>query len=264
MTVNSSSGNDPVRAATLLRDRNAVPVKVVNPILGKRLTAARKAAGLTQEELAEKVGLQQTSIAEIEAGRVRRPKKLREIARTVGRSEEHLLGEDQTPASGVHLRFAEVAEVPVVGPVEAGVFRVVEEFDDAMEPATIVAARDPRFPRARLYAFTVHGDSMDAVGITQGDIVVAVDFVDCGLPLRDGMTIIAECSRDGGHTIERTLKEIATFRDRVELLPRSHNIKYKKFVIKPNYSPSEPSKSDDGAKIKILAVVLRVNKELPV
>jgi SOS-response transcriptional repressor LexA len=274
MTVNRLSGKPPARTAALgvsthknLTGRgDDVPPKVINPTLGKRLTTARKAAGITQADLASIVGMNQTAIAEIEGGRVRRPKKLREIARAVGRSEEYLLGEDddQRPPTSPHLRFAEVAEVPVVGKVEAGVFRVVEGFDDALPSAIVVVARDPRFPRARLYAFEVQGDSMDAVGILPGDLVITADFIDAGLPLRDGMTVVAECTRDGGHTVERTLKEVATFKDRVELVPRSTNKKHQKFVIKPNYDPSEPSKSEDGAQIKVLAVVLRVNKELAV
>lgn len=66
---------------------------VVNLELGRRLAAARAARGLSQGALATIVGMKQTAIGEIEAGRVMRPKKLREIARAVGKSEEWLLGE---------------------------------------------------------------------------------------------------------------------------------------------------------------------------
>lgn len=67
--------------------------KVVNRALGKRVAATREAKGLTQEQLAEAAGMKQSAIGEIEAGRVRRPKKLREIAAALDCDEGFLLGE---------------------------------------------------------------------------------------------------------------------------------------------------------------------------
>lgn len=74
--------------------------KVVNKALGQRVAKAREEAGLSQAQLAKAVGMRQSAIGEIEAGRVSRPKKLREIAREVHRTEEYLLGEGEirTPA----------------------------------------------------------------------------------------------------------------------------------------------------------------------
>lgn len=63
-------------------------------VLAERLRQARDARGLSQIELAERVGMKQTGIASIEAGSVERPRKLREIARALGCDEAWLLGED--------------------------------------------------------------------------------------------------------------------------------------------------------------------------
>jgi phage repressor protein C with HTH and peptisase S24 domain len=71
--------------------------KVVNRALGLRLAAARQKAKLSQPQLAEMVGMTQSAIAEIEGGRVKRPKKLREIARAIGQTEEWLLDEPARP-----------------------------------------------------------------------------------------------------------------------------------------------------------------------
>lgn len=64
-----------------------------NKILGDRLSRAREARGLSQQDLGEMVGMSQQAIAAIESGKVQRPRRLRELARSVGVSEEHLLNE---------------------------------------------------------------------------------------------------------------------------------------------------------------------------
>lgn len=68
--------------------------KVVNKALGERVKQAREAAGLTQSQLATAIGSEgkQSAIAEIEAGRVRRPKRLHEIAKATNTTVEWLLG----------------------------------------------------------------------------------------------------------------------------------------------------------------------------
>lgn len=68
--------------------------------LGHRLKSAREAAGLSQAELAERVGMSQQGVADIET-KGGRPRKLIEIARACGVSPEWLLGEnvEKTSAS---------------------------------------------------------------------------------------------------------------------------------------------------------------------
>lgn len=60
--------------------------------LGHRLKRAREAAGLSQAELADRVGMSQQGVADIET-KGGRPRKLIEIARVCGVSPEWLLGE---------------------------------------------------------------------------------------------------------------------------------------------------------------------------
>lgn len=45
-----------------------------------RLKSARKAAGLSQTALAEKIGMDQTAIGQMEQGKIKQPRKLNEIA----------------------------------------------------------------------------------------------------------------------------------------------------------------------------------------
>ena len=62
--------------------------------LGNRLKSARESAGLSQAELAERVGMSQQGVADIET-KGGRPRKLIEIARACGVTPEWLLGESQ-------------------------------------------------------------------------------------------------------------------------------------------------------------------------
>jgi transcriptional regulator with XRE-family HTH domain len=67
--------------------------------LGLRIAAARKAAGLTQTQLAEQLGIAQQTLAHYEAGRLRvAVALLSPLARALGVSTEALLGEQAPPA----------------------------------------------------------------------------------------------------------------------------------------------------------------------
>ncbi len=59
--------------------------------LAKRLRYAREQAGLTQSSLARQVGIKPQAIQFIEAGQVRRPRNLVEIATILGVAPEWLL-----------------------------------------------------------------------------------------------------------------------------------------------------------------------------
>lgn len=62
--------------------------------LGARIARRRDALNITQEELAEAVGMSQQGIGSIELGEVERPRKLREIAAVLGTTQEWLLWEE--------------------------------------------------------------------------------------------------------------------------------------------------------------------------
>lgn len=58
--------------------------------LGLRIAEARKSIGLSQDQLAQATGYEQTSIAEIEAGNVAAPRRWREIADVLGIPHEEI------------------------------------------------------------------------------------------------------------------------------------------------------------------------------
>lgn len=149
----------------------------------------------------------------------------------------------------------------VVGTVEAGAFREVSEFDD-VERVVIWLPADERFPDARMMAFDVAGDSMNLLRprpILPGDRIACVAFEDVAdqLPLRDGMTVVVERRRDGGHIREWSVKQLEIYENRVEFHPRSSNPKHKSIVVRRD------TFADDGTEVEIIAVVRQILNSVP-
>ncbi len=68
--------------------------------LGKRLQEARRAAGLTQQELCQKAGLSYSTLAKIERGAIKAPSifTIQSIAEAIHTSLDALIGREITPA----------------------------------------------------------------------------------------------------------------------------------------------------------------------
>ena len=148
------------------------------------------------------------------------------------------------------------------GIVEAGAFRAAPDFTDIEEEPTFDLP-DPKFPWARQVSFTVAGDSMNKLQprpILPGDKVICVDFEDLNgrVPLRDGMVVVVERTRDGGHLREWSIKQLELYGDRMEFHPRSSNPKHKPIIVPVDYQ------ADDGETFRILALVRRISNEIPI
>lgn len=165
------------------------------PPIAARLRTARKALNLSQGDLAERVGMSQQGIGEIERGIVDRPKKLRELARAVQRTEDWLLGEDGPPtaAHSTTIRSADVAmpardampnDVPVhgtaAGSLEGSFIFDGGEVDYVRRPPGIANARD-------VYAIFVEGASMEPEH-PEGDL----RFVNPRRPIRPGDSAVVQ------------------------------------------------------------------------
>jgi transcriptional regulator with XRE-family HTH domain len=166
--------------------------------LGTRLKAAREAAGLTQQELAERVGMSgQQAIGMIESGKSKNPTKLVDIARACGVTPEFLLGREvgaplKTKADRPAPRLKEPRAEKTVPEYDlrAGAGYSGGKNDRAWNDATGWEADEPveswglpsAFVERELglqYGFTdiiqVRGDSMDdgtAKGFISGDRVI--------------------------------------------------------------------------------------------
>ena len=77
------------------------PSKKPRTDFGNRLHAAREAAGLSQAQVANKLGVHQTSYAAWERHPVAlRPEQLKALAESCGVTVEHLLGTEEAPKRG--------------------------------------------------------------------------------------------------------------------------------------------------------------------
>lgn len=156
--------------------------------------------------------------------------------------------------------LGELVPVKIAGKVKAGEFIAIEDLGDWEEPEEFLDTRDPRFPHARHLGFEVEGDSMNALKprpIQDGDRLSALAYEDIAdrYPLRDGMIVVVERTRHGGHEREWSVKQLEIYEDRMEFHPRSTNPRYKPIVIKRD------SLADDGVTVEIIAIVRRLVAE---
>jgi SOS-response transcriptional repressor LexA len=159
---------------------------------------------------------------------------------------------EATPSDG------QIISIPIVGIAEAGAFREVIEYND-VEPEYLFAERDPDFPRARMFAMKIAGDSMNDAEppILPGSRVICVDFDETGLPLAEGMLVVIERSRDEGQMLEWSIKEVEIHEDRVEYCPRSTNKGHRPIVVPYNADP------EDTRMIRVMGLVRSINYAVP-
>lgn len=219
--------------------------------------------GWSKAELARRSGITYDSINKYMRGDIDNPRGnvMAKLAQTIDKPllwlrdgiEMDTLSEVLTPVS--------ISTVRVAGTVEAGTFREVDEFDQS-ENVEIAVPKDERFPHARQIAFNVSGDSMNDLKprpILPGDRAICVAYEDVAddATLRDGMVVVVERTRDGGHTREWSIKQVELYEDRTVFAPRSTNPKHKPIVIKRDIE------ADDGTRVEIIGLVRRVINDLP-
>jgi phage repressor protein C with HTH and peptisase S24 domain len=223
----------------LLGSVPAMKRPVVNAALGQRVKEARKALGLTQGELADRVGdIGQSLVAEIEAGRIARPGRSRELARALQITEDELLGEAASddpapiprtpgPASNAgapeYVQFASAPLIPVFGQAAGGYEGRFEmngqKIADVFCPPPLVGIRGA-------YAVYVFGDSMEPRYFA-GETVWLHPY----LPVRKGDFVVAQIRGKGpGEPLSAYVKQF---------LGRSSNNGLKLKSLNPGSSDTE-------------------------
>lgn len=179
--------------------------------LGKRISSARIAAGLSQSELAERVGVRQTTISAIESGANASPRKWRELASALAIPEDELLSlsrrasdeKGRTRLSPDVKKFAPmrrpvspigggVRRLPVYGRATGGVDGEyvfngeILDYEDC--PPELLDVPDA-------YAVYIGGDSM-APRYESGDVA----WVHPGKPAKTGNGVVVQVAHENGET----------------------------------------------------------------
>lgn len=210
--------------------------------------------GKSQTGLAKALGLHPSAINKVVSGK--RQLKSHEVAGAAAYFGEAAPGGEEVKPSS-----AKWVPARKVGIVAAGLFREVDEFDQS-EPEEITVPRDENFPNARQLTFEVEGDSMNELRprpILPGDTIVATAYEDVAhrVVLRDGMVVVVQRTRDGGHMREWSVKQIEIYEDRTEFHPRSNNPKHKPIVVQRQFD------ADDGVSVEVIGVVRMVLNTMP-
>ena len=227
--------------------------------VGDRIKKARKEKGMTQSELGAALGVRQSVVSEMEAGKIKNwPLHATAIVRILGKPRSFFEPEEtQEPpktASVVPPIKDLRRRIPVVGDVQAGVWlevvaREAYEFDEH------VSMDVSGYETARLKAMRVIGPSMNRV-FPSGRYVILADPSEAGL--RNGDKVVIERRING--LVEITLKEFIEEADgRIALWPRSDHPDFQA----PIYLRSRDDLDQDGPRIVGVVVAEYARYERP-
>ncbi|MEM1047475.1 MAG: helix-turn-helix domain-containing protein [Pseudomonadota bacterium] len=211
--------------------------------------AARLAAGLTQEELAERAGVSRITVNRIERRGVLTHKQA-ELYAPLLNVDPRTLILGAVPSDHYESRPGAITTVPVIGEVAAGIWLEVDVFDEPrFEP--VPAVLDDRYPAESQFALIVRGPSINKTA-EDGAILLCVSL-DSGLTINDGDLVIVERTRAQGAMVETTAKFVRRLKDGYELWPHSTDPRYQEPIF-----ISEDG-TDGDVSIGIKARVLSIN-----
>ena len=236
-------------------------------VLGRALAALRTRAGLSQAEAGENYGSSAQGWGKYERGlapSIFHPETQQRLVEAVGATVEDLERERRIlvgapRAATVHeLRAwpdADRSQMMLIRDrVQAGAWLMADDTSQ-VSPRRHPFARDPRYPHADQWLSEVCGDSVDQLGIFDGDLVHVVDFEGAGLALRNDQVVEVERIRFGGQERELSIKQVELTPQGPLLWPRSNNPHWKHPL-----SPTEGA--NDDVVVRIRGLVLNAIKRL--
>lgn len=204
-------------------------------LLGRALAVLRKRAGLTQEGAGARMEMSGQAWAKYEKGRVPgifHPNTQRRITAALGfevadlERERNILTGGGQPATVTEIRSWAASTsnttLPIRDRVQAGAWLMADDTSQ-VTPRRHSFARDPRFPHADQWLSEVFGDSVDRLGIFDGDLVHCVSFEGSGVGLQTGQIVEVERMRFGGSERELSIKQVELTASGPLLWPRSSN-----------------------------------------
>ena len=131
-----------------------------------RLKELRKQAGLTLDELAERVGTSKQTIHRYENGTITNvpPEKVESLAVALGTTPQELMGwEDEPAVSYKNVMPLSVKQLPVLGEIACGMPIYAEQTHESFVNVADQLNAD--------FCLKAHGDSMIGARIHDGDVV---------------------------------------------------------------------------------------------
>lgn len=202
--------------------------------MAEKIKERRLAMGYTQEELAQKLGLQKSAIAKYENGRVENIKRsiIQNMAKVLECSPTYLMNFEP------NVEPAKIAEkgsvsIPVLGRVAAGIpIEAIEDIIDTEEIPKKLAQT------GKFFGLMIKGDSMEP-RMAEGDVVIVRQQDDA----ESGDIVIAAVNGT-----DATCKRIRKYRDGIELIS-----------INPAYAPMFFTNAEIEEKpIRILGKVVEL------
>lgn len=125
--------------------------------IGSRIKAKRREAGMSQAELAKRVGLTQSAIAMLESGRRQKTRELVEIARVLGVSPAYLSSGKVDETS--FAEFQRYSKIPVVGTLAFFELPTKEKF---VTPPDLQRHKELNFlsPDPQAFSFLIRGSAL--------------------------------------------------------------------------------------------------------
>ncbi|WP_392552891.1 LexA family transcriptional regulator [Orbus wheelerorum] len=135
--------------------------------LANRIRARREALGLTQDDVAQKVGMTQQSYQAIEAGQTKKPRFLYEISQALQCDMAWLLsGKEEVNIAPVNLK--NIHKVPIISYVQAGLWTESCNMEDSTGYEYLLTDLDIS---ANTFALKIKGQSMEPEFV-DGDMIV--------------------------------------------------------------------------------------------
>lgn len=184
-------------------------------LAGLRIRESRKAAGLTQEALAKKVGLPQSVISDWERGVLQSwQDHVENLAAAVNQDPSYFATPVETEE---RVKTLSVRDIPVIGDVQGGDFRMAYEFPvEDREFISVAATAYPAYEGVELRALRVNGPSVNLL-YPDGSYVIIMKASDTDVRVGDRVVVY----REKAGLCESTIKEVGLEGDRVVLYPRS-------------------------------------------
>lgn len=162
--------------------------------LGQRLKELRQALGLTQDQVATRLGVDRTTVLGWEKGKNHPRGKLPQLAALYGTTTDALYG--LAPIEYPPPDYLPVRTIPLLGTIRAGLPLYAEE-NRIGEVTTAAAGAD--------FALVVKGDSMIGAGIVEGDVAICRRITTCS-EARPGQIVVALVN-GGDATLKRLVRE---------------------------------------------------------